>query len=260
MSEGEILMSNDSEEPIESYEMPSTAYRESVAIPWWSSITDALGSIDTGKLALAGVIWYSFLAVTYNRFYEPLGIQPSDVGLGYASILANSVGTALAVFVPIIAFTLILLFLILLVARLRVYSYLVYRLTSRERGRAFIPGSTYIFLMIAALALLVMYQLSAIAGNQAGRVITGASVSPVHLVFSPAPVLPIQAHPVLSIAPSANKKAGEISAVESIDAKGLLYMGQANGVIVLYSSNEKRAIYLPASSVILTVDISNRSR
>lgn len=82
---------------------------------WWLPIAEFIGNIDTAKLAIVGVIWYGFLAVTYDQFYRPLGINPSDIGLNYATLIATSVGTALVVLLPIALIMLVFISLVLLV-------------------------------------------------------------------------------------------------------------------------------------------------
>ena len=41
-------------------------------------------------LALAGALVYAVTYVACARFYSPLGIEPADVGLGYADMLSQA--------------------------------------------------------------------------------------------------------------------------------------------------------------------------
>src|ERR1044071_9834082 len=62
---------------------------------WWRDLLGGLSSL----LLLFGVLLYGVLGLIYARFYEPLGVDPADVGLGYASVLthaASITGVALA--------------------------------------------------------------------------------------------------------------------------------------------------------------------
>jgi hypothetical protein len=223
---------------------------------WWELFADffrSLGELSTGALALAGAIWYGFLWISYNRFYEPLGIIPSDVGLNYATILANSVGAAVAFLIPLAAIVISLVIFATSV-RLRGYQY------SRERQSWVVlvltraMRNTLIIFGIIGMAFLI-YTFPVTAQTQAQKVIAGRAVTPLHsLWWSPAPILTIHADPVIAISSTGAKKAGESVAVETLAPTSLLYMGQANGIMVLYNSSTDQAIYLPASSVLLTIE------
>jgi hypothetical protein len=224
----------------------------------WVPMKAFIDWLDTGKLALAAVIWYGFLWISYNRFYEPLGISPNDVGLNYATILANSVGAAVAFLIPFL---------------LAITSFLYLAVTSRvlawfmSRGNRARPpnsasaslfnirnASSAIAVTVLASTGFLVYLFPVRASIEAQRAKHGRGASPLYTLGAPAPVLTIRADPVISIQSTAVKKAGESVAVESLSSNGLLYMGQANSVIVLYDSLKRRAVYLPASSVVLTVD------
>jgi hypothetical protein len=49
-----------------------------------------LGGLSS-LLVLLGVIIYAILNTVYASFYEALGVDPNDVGLGYANVLSHSV-------------------------------------------------------------------------------------------------------------------------------------------------------------------------
>jgi hypothetical protein len=53
-------------------------------------------------LALLGVILYVYLTVVYDHFYSVLHVEPSDVGLSYATTLSRSSGL-IATVVAIVA-------------------------------------------------------------------------------------------------------------------------------------------------------------
>jgi hypothetical protein len=216
---------------------------------WLALLNDFVSWFDTGKLALAGVAWYGFLWFTYNEFYEPLGITPSAVGLSYATILANSVGAAVAFLLPLLALSLGLFFLALSV-RWSGYEYV----DGQYRRAAYTVITRNLFAAFGVLFVVyLVYLLPVSAGNNAQRVMRGEAVAPLHAFPSPAPVLAIQADPVITIKSVGTRRTGDVSAVESLATTGLLYMGQANSVIVLYDSSRRQAIYLPSSSVVLTV-------
>jgi hypothetical protein len=216
---------------------------------WLGLLNDFLSWFDPSKLALIGLVWYGFLWLTYNEFYEPLGITPTAVGLNYATILANSVGAAVAFLIPLLVLILGLLFLAIIVR------WVEYEFVDGEYRRS--EYTTIARIAFTAVGIIfiffLFYLLPVSAGNEAQRVTRGEAVHPLHAFPSPAPVLTIQAHPVIAIKSVGATRAGEVVAVESLAATGLLYMGQANSVIVLYDSSRRQAIYLPASSVVLTV-------
>jgi hypothetical protein len=237
--------------------MTDSPVNESTYRRWWEPLRSFLDWIDTGKLALAAIIWYGFLWISYNRFYEPLGISPNDVGLNYATILANSVGAAVAFLIP---FALVVTFAITSLINLSVLQVVSRR---RRGGRPTLPrpsegysAAMRLWVLIAMLGstLLLIYLFPVRANEESKSVRAGFGTSPLRIFGSPAPVLTIRADPVVSIRSTGVRKPGDIVAIESLSSSGLLYMGQANGVIVLYNHDTSRAIYLPASSVILTVD------
>jgi hypothetical protein len=231
-------------------EAPKTVYR-----PWWAPIGEFFALIDTAKLAIIGIVWYGFLSITYDQFYRPLGINPSDIGLNYAALIAASVGTALVVLLPIFLTVMALIALALLLRsrllRMGLGRFIYYgdywpRLVQRL-AVVFFSG-----LAIMATAVII-YQFPLRAGEEAKEVQQGHRVSPVRMFLSPVPALSIRADPVVAIQGTAVRKTGESSPVESLTPTGLFFMGQSNGVIVLYDSNSRRAIYLPASSVLVSV-------
>jgi hypothetical protein len=269
-------MAAEDREPADSIEKASPVEFSEVRVVWWSVIAQSLSSIGTGQLALAGVIWYAFLSITYNQFYEPLGINPSDVGLNYASVLANSAGAALILVVPVIVMilsftvvTLLLPWLLLLLALLgrllwrrleripapyvgvRRFTRIRYR-SYRQRIFTRIFGVLLAIMAISTTAIII-YQIPIRAGSEADIVKSGGVVGPLHFFNSPFPVLGIHADPVVSIRPATTNKTGESSAVETLQPGRLLYMGQANGMVVFYDSVAKQATYVPASSIVLTV-------
>ena len=230
---------------------PATFMSEPASVyepPWWAPSV-LLSSLDTGKLALGAAIWYGFLWITYNRFYEPLGISPSDVGLNYANILANSVGAAVTFLVPVAVLVMALLSLAVLVRSFG------YRRGFNPSRLIYVKILRNLLVTVALLVVgLLVYVFPVRAANAADQVKQGEAVSPLHFLMSPAPVLAVQANRVISIKPASPQKTGETTAIASLPRSGLLYMGQANGVIVLFDSSERQAHFIPSSSVLLTVE------
>lgn len=58
-------------------------------------------------LALFGFVLYAVLRIAYGQFYEPFGLSPDDLGLGYLEVLAQS---AIGALVLLALFTLLVTF------------------------------------------------------------------------------------------------------------------------------------------------------
>jgi hypothetical protein len=66
----------------------------------------------------------------------------------------------------------------------------------------------------------------------------------------PLVILAIHADPA-TVEPAG--KAGDSPAVERLQDRELLYLGQSGGTVVLYDASSQRAVYVPASSIVLHV-------
>src|SRR5262245_9500326 len=70
---------------------------------FWRSLLEVIAPV----LTAGGILLFIFLRLYYNQFYGSLGINPNDLGLGYAATLASAAGfilviLAIALYPPII--------------------------------------------------------------------------------------------------------------------------------------------------------------
>jgi hypothetical protein len=73
----------------------------------------------TPILAASGLVMYGILTLAYSRFYSSLSVTPSEIGLGYANTLANSVGAILGLIATILVIALAISIFIVLVLSVR---------------------------------------------------------------------------------------------------------------------------------------------
>jgi hypothetical protein len=197
-----------------------------------------------GVLALLGVITYVYLAIVYDRFYSVLHVDPADVGLGYATTLSRSIGLIVIV-VVIIG---VLLFLV--------------RWIQMSLGVAFAAVSEFLPLAVFAIpALLVgMAVLWAAlpvltypyteptheASMAAKAVMAGRPVAQVRL-GNLITVIDLRAEAVTLVAAKSTD-----SAVRSLAKRtDLLYLGKADGTVVLFDPRARQALHLPADAVVM---------
>jgi hypothetical protein len=202
--------------------------RPSGGIPLRESLT----GIST-LLAGAGVVIYGILSFGYNQFYGALGLVPGDVGLNYPSVLANAGGFVVEM-------------LLLIAAAAIVRAWLRYYMVGDvlRLGRlAFIPLP-----LIAALLAIVFAVLSAESGIRAAQSVKeGQPVGPIQSFYSLGlTTLAIRAD---SVNVQSTDGPRSSSLLQSLQGRVLLYLGQANGNIVLYDADLQRTIFLPQGSV-----------
>jgi hypothetical protein len=65
---------------------------ESSSLPWGNTLKHA-----PVVLTLSALVIYGYLSICYDGFYRALGVDPGDVSLSYAAILARSEVVPLAV-------------------------------------------------------------------------------------------------------------------------------------------------------------------
>jgi hypothetical protein len=198
---------------------------------------DILGSLPV-ILVASGLLMYAYLSVCYDRFYGSLGVDPNDVGLSYTGTLTRSSGFVIAY-----------VFLFALMA----WGPLFARMGDARKRRAD-PTSTPRFALPIALALSVAFSVLGlsvpwIAAKAAARhVRAGGPVSPIRVASLS--VLAIHADSA-KVEPAG--KPGDSPAAERLQSRRLLYLGQADGTVVLYDAAAQRAVYVPGSSIVLHV-------
>jgi hypothetical protein len=205
-------------------------------------------------IALAALVIYGYLSICYDAFYRALGVDPGDVGLSYAAILARSSGFVL-VMSYVAVFCLPLLLSSRPPSRPRRDAAWVERdvkldVTPAQRRLAERLSRRLVLLLVAALLTSVFFA----AEDAARDVRVGRAVRPMRPpvpgVSIPLTVLAIHADPA-SVEPAG--KFGDSPAADRLRGRRLLYLGQEGGTVVLYDAAAQRAVYVPASAVILQV-------
>jgi hypothetical protein len=210
-------------------------------LPSWLELLGQLVPL----LGVAAILLYGYLAVCYDRFYGSLGVDPNDVGLSYSTTLARSP----ALVVGFVAASMI----VWPMAAQR----LLVDLRAVPRGGPDRPDKSQIVTTMIPIAFIVFLVIwvPLQAGLAANDVKVGKAVRPIRFPVTQIPafaVLAVRASPAV-VEPAA--KAGDLPAVERLHGRSLLYLGQANGTVVLYdpSNDAEQVVYLPASSIVLRV-------
>jgi hypothetical protein len=208
-------------------QQPDRRDQTSWGLPW----KEALGYVSAIVL-VGGLFVYSLLSSLYELFYGRLGVDPNDIGLTYAGTLARSSGFVSAyIIVAIMIFTIRYLLM-----RMEEPSLLLSRL----------------YMLGVALLVVIAFGWPSLKAKQAANAVeAGQPVGPI-VVLSPfeLPLLAIRADPV-TVEPSG--KPNESPATDRLQHAKLLYLGQTGGTVVLYNAATQRAVYVPASEVILQV-------
>jgi hypothetical protein len=206
-------------------------------MPW----RDAFGVLAP-ILALGAIVLYAYLAICYDRFYRNLGVDPADVGLSYTSTLARSPGFVVVYLVTCV---------VAVVAAVGWWKVEYRDAIAKREPFARLAFGTIVFLAAGAVIFALTEPYIA-AGQAATNVRAGTAVMPVrapnHTVNLPFPLLTIHADPA-TVEPVG--KPQEAPAAERLRNRKLLYLGQAEGTMVLYDSAVQQAVYVPVGSVIL---------
>jgi hypothetical protein len=182
--------------------------------------------------------------VVYDRFYGALHVNPADVGLGYATTLSRSIG--LIVIAVAILGVLLLVFLWM----------------AAWLGMAVGAGTEFPqLLVVPILAFLVgvaaLWVIAPVltypyaeptreASMAARSVLAGRPVAQVRLA-NLITVIDLRAEAVTLVAARPGN-----SAVTSLAKRtDLLYLGKADGTVVLFDPRARQALYLPADAVLM---------
>lgn len=195
---------------------------------------DVLSNV-AGVLLVGGALMYGYLSICYDRFYGSLGVDPNDVGLSYTGTLARSSGF-------VVVYLLVVFWIGSGLADL----------ISQWRARRHRVEAAVLFLLLGAMLLGVMLFLPWVARQSAEVVMRGEGVAPVPQPFTTVvpPVLAIHADPA-TVEPAG--KPEDAPGAKRLRGRKLLYLGQANGTVVLYDSDAGEAIHVAASSIVLHV-------
>jgi hypothetical protein len=222
--------------------------------PLWRSMAEVI----TPALTVAGILLYVLLRSYYGQFYGALGVNPDDVGLGYASTLTTSAGLLIFTAIAAVLYPLIMtgaIYGIFHIWRSRrdapnslTTLYLELKPGFIRMIRILLPITT----AIALLSLGVWY--SSKATHYANAVKQGQAIK-----FGTLPLtsFSIRATPAkVRLVGKANEMPDiEMLRERSLQEPPLLYLGHANGTAVLYDSTTQEAIYVPRS--LITLMLSN---
>jgi hypothetical protein len=207
-------------------------------------------------LLAGGLLVYALSSLAHDRFYGALGVEPGDVGITYASVLARSTGISIMLIAIIAVFT---AYYILFSRWLPAPENTIF-LGLSGRRIVMIISTTFVFLLI----LLIGFLQYSVAQDAASAVKSGRPVRPIGSWFT---LMPIHADPVIvepagdpKEAPTISRYRCKITTKEPPCSDTLLYLGQAGGVVVLYNSTTQRSVYVPGSSVVLHISNCSTKR
>ena len=220
----------------------------------WRSILEVV----TPVLAIGGLILFTLIRLYYNQFYGSLGINPNELGLGYASTLASSAGfiltaLALAVYPPILIVG-VYAVIYLLRARKSEPIQPLAALYANFRPRAITIGTAILPLAMITILILIGVSFVQRADHYSDEVKSGR---PVKFGGIPLSTLTIRATPARLKTVGGMGDQPEVQTLQDRSARKppLLYLGQGDGTIILYDSERQEAKYVPAALVIL--ELSN---
>lgn len=201
---------------------------------------------------LAGAALFVLVRGYLNEFYGRLGVDPDEVGLGYAATLRSSIGllvffTLAAVIVPAVVLT--CGYATVRVARST--EPLQLRRLPRVIGSSALHflRRTLPFGALASLAIFAVL-FSGKAAHYAKAVQDGR---PIRFGTLSLTSFKVRATPmgVRSTGTASQSPAVEEVARRSMQSPPLFYLGQADGIIVAYDSVMQQVIRVPASAVLL---------
>jgi hypothetical protein len=218
---------------------------------------------DTIHVTVFGIALYVMVYFSYSAFYGRFGVSPTEVGLTYVSVLTRSAPPLL----------------ILLTAFLWM-TYVIGRRLLRRHWATARTGYWIRILLLAVMMVLVagsvrahrlanlVEQGSPVRSRPFGEIVDvrvdyvtviagkGANVAPTNIpangdeppAFPPDPATGLEPGLDLS-APEADVAVRSGSTLEVAKRRALLYLGQANGIVVLYDPSQRQTIRIPIGEV-----------
>lgn len=178
-------------------------------------------------LAIAALVDYSIFALLYDSFYGGLGTSPRDVGLGFKETLAGSTAVALFILIGVSA----------------CWGLTIYAI--KKRSLAAIILIIVVAVICGVLFALLLRQASRsepLDAVQAGHAVSPTSIGPIVLV-------PLHAEP--AVVRAVGRPPEQTKAIDDLAARKLLYLGENNGVAVLYDSTEDHVIRVPSAVTVI---------
>src|SRR6266508_5087696 len=200
------------------------------------------------SLAVTALLVCGLLSFAYERFYQALGVNPADIGLTFGVAVSRSVGftVAFAVAVTLVA---VAVRLILAAPLRRLRARAGWTRTFHSTDFALVLGC-YVALGLLAIfaAVAVISPVASYTARAADAARSGNAVRPLQLYGLP--LLAMQAEPA-TVQPTS--KARTLPGIWDLNARPVLYLGQAGGVGVLYDADRGRVVYTPMDLVVLHV-------
>jgi hypothetical protein len=216
-----------------------------------SRVTGSIAAhLPATVIALAGLVAYSVLRVSYAMFYGRFGVEPEEVGLGQTQIIAYAV-LALIGFIVVSGAALVLAYFLMRLMGLRRYPVaddapLWRRAMAFTATPYWIVGGPVIIVVVS----LVLFTLPEQARSLADQVEEGETVRPpvsfswrildLHVKALPARVTGLGPDPLPA----------------QLESRSLRYLGEAGGVAVLYDWKSERVLRVPTGSVVVLTSTS----
>lgn len=205
-------------------------------------------------LPMSALLLAAALISISNQFYENLGIHPSDVGLGFdAKVLTSSPGMVLLGLLILGYVAGLVLFLLARRPgieqphkRMRDFLEELEEWFSKPAAKAFVLTALSIGLIIIVVQFYGILQTN--AAREARLVRQGESVVPYR--FLGFVIIPIRAEPAYV---DWIRESDATPIAKKLKDRPLMYLGRANGMIVLYDYLDQEAIFVQESSVVLRV-------
>jgi hypothetical protein len=228
---------------------------------WEQASNLSLASLIT----VLGLIFYGLKARDYEVFYHRLSVDPKDVGLNYATVLTRSTQQIIT---PLI---------LMVVA---IYTYRKSRISEAvakwkagrvhaerwlriRRGRIWIAATVWFLAFVVSTSAFLFYcstiyfadgsiKLSADTVIEGKSIVTGVRTPSTPLTPSGLSVLNVQVRSAW-IEPI---QAGSVPpGLKGLSGQHLLYLGQADGTLVLYDPTGGQVVYVPRGFVLLNVEV-----
>lgn len=220
---------------------------------FWRETLDVI----TPAITAGGVLIFVLLRLYYNKFYGALGVSPNDIGLGYASTLASSVGflfvgLAIALCPSIVVGSIYGAWYVTRTSESNLPSSFRDLLDQLRPGLLRIAKIAVPLATVAVLVLATVWFIER-ADYYSNIVKQGRAVKFRGVPFSSFVVRATPAEiRVIS-------KDGENPGLEDLQSRSakeppLLYLGQANSAFIFYDSAMQQSIYVPASPVVLRLN------
>jgi hypothetical protein len=203
-----------------------------------------IGEHPVPAATIAGGVTYAVVRVSLARFYGRFGVEPEEVGLGYADVLVRTVfGLALTYVLLFVAGFLVLAMLVGIAGKGGPLARYEDR-AAQWAGPAFIA---WLIVVLPVLLVLLPFRAEALADD----IVAGTAVRPFRLE---------EYRGDLSLGNPFGIRA-EFVTVEALDGTvppllkncdcTLIYLGRSSGIAVLYDVTHRRTLRLPDAELVI---------